>query len=55
MAKELHAGEMPACVSVSVSGSVVNVGALVVLIAVVEMFAPVPEGMGTLLDTAPTQ
>ena len=55
VAKELHAGEMPACVSVSVSGSVVDAGALAVLISVVDMFAPVIEGTVPLLDPAPTQ
>lgn len=57
VAKELHAGEMPAWVSVSVGGSTVAVQEVVVLTAVVDVFAPVPvlEGTDSLLDPAPTQ
>lgn len=55
VAKELQAGEMPACVSVDVS--VLAVAEAVLLTAVVEMFIPVPEPEGTcsLLDPAPVQ
>jgi hypothetical protein len=55
VAKELQAGEMPACVSVSVGGSALAVGDAVVLTAVVDVFAPVPEELVSLLDPAPMQ
>ena len=55
VAKELQAGEMPACVSVDVS--VLAVAEAVLLTAVVEMFAPMPEPEWTcsLLDPEPMQ
>lgn len=55
VAKELQAGEMPACVSVDVS--VLAVAEAVLLTAVVDMFVPVPEPVwtGSLLDPAPMQ
>ena len=53
VAKELHAGEMPACVSVSVGGWTLNVGDAVVLTVVEDTVAPVLEETELLLDPAP--
>jgi hypothetical protein len=57
VAKELQAGEMPACVSVSAGGWMLAIGELVLLAAVVDAFDPVPEpnGPDSLLDPTPMQ
>jgi hypothetical protein len=55
VAKELQAGEMPACVSVSAGGSALAVGDAVLLTAVVDEFIPMLEDRGSLLDPAPMQ
>lgn len=54
-AKELQAGEMPACISVPVGGSAADEGEAVALTAVVDTAVPVAEAMDPLLDPAPTQ
>jgi hypothetical protein len=55
VAKELQAGEMPACVSVSVGGWALAVEEVVLLSAVVDAFTPVAEELVSLLDPAPMQ
>jgi hypothetical protein len=55
VAKELQAGEMPACVSISVGGWALDVREVLPLTAVVDTAVPVVEEPDSLLDPAPTQ
>jgi len=55
VAKELQAGEIPACVSVSVGASALGVGETVVLTTVVVMLAAVADGMDPALEPTLTQ